>query len=289
MVCMWVLGYHYNQTSVRRSADVRIPAPVQETLGSGLVNDLSTMIAKMEVYSSASLLMKTEADSSSPARVPNAPAPQRTLCRPEFAEGEKPLNPQVYLDLRERMSIGDFEANKVSLGDDFGLAILQLLFDHRRPFFFVCAPARARRRKTDSDPTPIPKDPLSVNIFQMDFPVPQCLIQQQFFCRFVANDSNSFQILKKGCDVFSFCASSWGAKLRVSHHVMTEWTLWWRIARHANCGCSIRVNVPWKLGLVSCLDSILAASVRSPKAFSRTTWWSFLNNMSYRVNKPILW
>jgi len=118
-----VLGYHCNKTSVRHSADVRIPAPVQETLGSGLVNDLSTMIAKMEVYSSASLLMKTEADSSSPARVPNAPAPQRTLCRPEFAEGEKPLNPQVYLDLRERMSIGDFEANKVSLGDDFGLAL----------------------------------------------------------------------------------------------------------------------------------------------------------------------
>ena len=79
------------------------------------------MIAKMEVYSSASLLMKTEAESS-PARPTTAPAPQRTLCRPEFAEGEKPLNPQVYLDLRERMSIGDFEANKVSLGDDFGLA-----------------------------------------------------------------------------------------------------------------------------------------------------------------------
>ena len=101
------------------SATVRIPPAVQETLGSGLVKDLLTMIAKMEVYSSASLLMKAEPENSqpSPARAtPNAQPPQRTLCRPEFAEGEKPLNPQIYLDLAERMSIGDFEATKVSLG-----------------------------------------------------------------------------------------------------------------------------------------------------------------------------
>lgn len=113
---------------MHRSADVRIPAPVQESLGNGLVNDLSTMIAKMEVYSPASHLMKTETENSSqpgsrPAKAATQSPLQRTLCRPEFAEGEKPLNPQMYVDLKERMSIGDFEASKVSLREDFGLAI----------------------------------------------------------------------------------------------------------------------------------------------------------------------
>ena len=92
----------------------RIPDPVQESLGSGLVSDLVTAISKMEHYTAATWV-KTEGDSQpSPQRQPPATAapPQRTLCRPEYTESEKPLNPQRYLDMTVRLSMEDFDAQK---------------------------------------------------------------------------------------------------------------------------------------------------------------------------------
>ena len=89
----------------------RIPETVQETLGSGLVSDLTTLISKSETYSLSTNLVKTEGESQTPPRKPEPP--QRTLCRPEYTESEKPLNPQRYLDLPTRMSMEDFDTTKV--------------------------------------------------------------------------------------------------------------------------------------------------------------------------------